>query len=219
MEQGKKRELLHHQFARLLAASVGEVGIGRGVLVDGSPRARKRARGYRAGEDESLDLQPFGLFEDVARAVDVGVKVLWAVLVGEVIVGREMQHVVGATLLLDLLRDALDVRRAADVHLDPLDVAVVGHAGFAARAACDRIDHEMLLGRLQERAPDEARGAGDDQGRQPPRHRLVACADAGARPRRASRRRRAPRPALTRERLPGASWRRGREPRRSWRSA
>ena len=86
--------------------------------------------------------------------------------------GREVQHVVGPSLLLDLLRDALEVLRMSDVDLDPLDVGVVGYPGLATRAACDGVDLETLPRRLEERAADEAGGSGHDECGQGPSHRV-----------------------------------------------
>jgi hypothetical protein len=116
------------------------IAIGRARFVEPSAGGRKRAGGERAGEDETLQPEPFAGVEQQAGAVDVGALVLRMLAAGEVVVRGEVQQGRGAAGGAQLGKELPDRARVREIEAVPADVPPAHERSGIRRLAIDRLD-------------------------------------------------------------------------------
>ena len=150
--------LAHQLLARPLAARIGDVGVGRGVLGDRHP---ERAGRLGAGEDEAFRPHLARQVEQVAGAVDVGADVFGVLLVGEIIVAGQVDHVVDrASQPAGKGEHAVAV---AEVHLQPAQVGIRLDPGLLHGAPGNAVQPKASGRRLDDIAPDKTGRTGENQ--------------------------------------------------------
>ena len=135
----------------------------RGSFIECVTPRRVIACGDGRGEYEPLEIEVSAFFKDIAETVDVGSLIIGVILAGEIVVGCQVDDVVGAAPFPNCGKGLGDEVPVADVHLEPSDVVVDRRPASFLGSARQRNYLEIVLETIKNVSADKSRGAGDNK--------------------------------------------------------